>query len=128
MILNHHGLLVHENWKKLIDKFNIRLDEFVVMPNHIHGIIIIKSNHGTGLINQTPTLGLMIRYFKSKCTYIIHKNGFNNDVFQRNYYERIIRDEEEYLKIKEYIQLNPTMYDTDENNVGFDLSNPIVGA
>lgn len=141
--LNNIGLLINKYWKKLTDKFPIELDEYVVMPNHMHGIIIIKQtkivgvsfmkpeikmaitksnrhmglmNQKTGLINQTPTLGLIIRYFKSKCTYEMHKNGFNNDLWQRNYYEHIIRTENDLNKIRMYISENPNIWDRDRNN------------
>jgi len=46
MALNDMGLLVKKYWNKLIDKFNIELDEYIIMPNHIHGIIVINNNNG----------------------------------------------------------------------------------
>ena len=142
MILNQNGLLINENWRQLINKFSIELDEFVIMPNHIHGIIVIRQanivgvsfmkpktnmiisksnrhmgllNNKKGLINQTPTLGLIIRYFKSKCTYELHKDGFNNDLWQRNYYEHIIRNEKQYCQIRKYIKDNPINWEVDRN-------------
>jgi len=148
IILNQNGLLINENWKQLINKFSIELDEFVIMPNHVHGIIVIKqnivgvsfmkpdqlksemifnigkSNHHMdllndkkGLINQTPTLGLIIRYFKSKCTYELHKIGFTNNLWQRNYYEHVIRTEYDLNKIHQYIKDNPINWDEDRNNL-----------
>jgi len=143
MVLNEFGLIINKNWKKLINRFHVQLDEYVTMPNHFHGIIgikqrnpvgvsfmkpsssfmkpeikmaISKSNHHMGLINQTPTLGLIIRYFKSKCTYEIHQNKFIYDVFQRNYYEHIIRNENNLHKIRIYISKNPTTWERDRNN------------
>jgi REP element-mobilizing transposase RayT len=74
-------------------------------------------NQKTGLINQTPTLGLIIRYFKSKCTYELHKNGFNNNLWQRNYYEHIIRNEHSLFKIRQYIRDNPKNWEEDRNNL-----------
>ena len=136
MILNMQGLIINKYWLELQNKFkNISLDVYKIMPNHIHGIIVIKSNtvgvsfmkpetkiiisksnHHMGLINQTPTIGLIIRYFKSKCTYKIHKNGFNNQLWQRNYYEHIIRNEESLSNIREYIQNNPKKWIEDKEN------------
>jgi len=150
MILNQNGLLINDNWKQLINKFPIELDEFVIMPNHVHGIIIIRQtnivgvsfmkpetkmiisksnhhmgllNHKKGLINQTPTLGLIIRYFKSKCTYELHKDGFNNDLWQRNYYENVIRNEHSLFKIRQYIRDNPMNWEEDRNNLSNQQSN-----
>ena len=144
MILNQNGLLINDNWKQLINKFPIELDEFIIMPNHIHGIVIIrqtnvvgvsfmkpeikmtisKSNHHMhllnnkkGLINQTPTIGLIIRYFKSKCSYELHKNGFSNNLWQRNYYEHIIRNEYSLFYIRQYIRDNPMDWNEDRNNI-----------
>ncbi|MBI5123723.1 transposase [Candidatus Roizmanbacteria bacterium] len=144
IVLNQKGLLINDNWKQLINKFPIELDEFVIMPNHVHGIIIIRQtnivgvsfmkpetkmtisksnhhmgllNHKKGLINQTPTLGLIIRYFKSKCTYELHKDGFNNDLWQRNYYEHIIRNEFDLNRIRQYIRNNPMNWNEDRNNL-----------
>ena len=77
--------------------------------------------YDSGAINRAPTLGFIIGLFKSECTKQIHAVGVGRDrpsfvVFQRNYYERIIRDEEEYIKIKEYIRSNPSMWEKDRNN------------
>ncbi|MEK7633673.1 MAG: transposase [Patescibacteria group bacterium] len=148
MVFNQNGLLINEYWNQLINKFPIELDEFKIIPNHIHGIIIIrqmnvvgvsfmkpnqfkpesimisKTNHHMellnnkkGLINQTPTLGLIIRYFKAKCAYEFHKNGFNNKLWQRNYYEHVIRNKQELNRIRQYIRDNPINWETDRNNL-----------
>ena len=74
---------------------------------------IIKSNRHMGLMNQTPTLGQIIRYFKSKCTYEIHKNKLNVKLWQRNYYEHIIRTENDLNKIRKYIKTNSKMWEMD---------------
>ena len=69
-----------------------------------------------GLINQTPTLGHVLRYFKGLTSKKIHELGFNIQIWQRNFFERIIRNETELFKIREYIKLNPLMWDRDRNN------------
>jgi len=144
MVLNECGKIVELIWQSLPKRFPIVLDKFQIMPNHIHMIIhlvgvsfmkpysrlkpeitmaIAKSNRHMGLINQkmglinqTPTLGHIIRYFKSKCTFEIHKNGFNNNLFQRNYYEQIIRNEIQLNRIRQYIKNNPNQWNKDVNN------------
>ncbi|OGC57386.1 hypothetical protein A3H26_03280 [candidate division WWE3 bacterium RIFCSPLOWO2_12_FULL_36_10] len=134
VVLNDIGNTINTQWNKLLNRFNnIQLDEYVVMPNHFHGIIIIKSNpivgvsfmkpdikmeiiksnRHMGLMNQTPTLGQIIRYFKSKCTYEIHKNKLNVKLWQRNYYEHIIRTENDLNKIRKYIKTNSKMWEMD---------------
>ncbi len=132
LFLNDYGKIVDRIWKMLPSKFPINLDTFQVMPNHIHGILVInnpvgvsfmkpdqkskilKSNHHMGLINQTPTLGQIIRYFKSKTSYEIHKRGLNQIIWQRNYYEHIIRDEADLFRIREYTKNNPANWKTDK--------------
>lgn len=134
MILNDAGRLISRIWNDIPkNNFGIGIDKFCVMPNHIHGIIFIKCRgviyHARinndrlvkqGAMNCAPTsLGRIIRLFKGKCTFEINKlnrtQGYK--IFQRNYYERIIRNEKEYLKIKEYIGLNPRMWEKDRNNI-----------
>ncbi len=137
MVMNDCGKMVELIWQLLPKRFPVMLDEFQIMPNHIHMIIhlvgvsfmkpsplikpeiktaIAKSNRHMGLINQTPTLGHIIRYFKSKCTFEIHKNVFNNNLFQRNYYEHVIRNENQLNHIRHYIKNNPIQWNKDVNN------------
>jgi REP element-mobilizing transposase RayT len=117
------------------------LDEFIVMPNHIHGIIwigdrepsvgaplagarhMVESVQRTGT-RPAPTLSDIVRVFKSITTleYIhgVRENGwisFQGKLWQRNYYERVIRDEEELFEIRKYIQENPLKWDSDPENL-----------
>jgi len=133
MKLNEWGKVAKGEWINLPKRFtNIELDLFVIMPNHTHGIITIKnlvgvsfmkpetkyniatSNQHMGLINQTPTLGHVIRHFKSKSSYEIHQNGLNQIIWQRNYYEHIIRNEGDLNRIREYIIDNPLNWRKDD--------------
>jgi REP element-mobilizing transposase RayT len=135
---HNRGLLFEEEEvKRIIDKEwvntgsirqNVILEEFVVMPNHLHGIIVIT--HGVGAYCDTPlqnrfrspskTAGAIIRGFKSTTTRQI--NLFYNTpgipIWQRNYYDHIIRNEDELNKIREYIQNNPLKWDLDKENPG----------
>ncbi|MCL2484108.1 MAG: transposase [Firmicutes bacterium] len=85
-----------------------KIDSFVIMPNHIH--MIIQILHNGSLSGATPTisLGQIIHHFKSNCT-IDAKYKF----FQRNYYERIIRNKKELNETRQYIQNNPVNWLTD---------------
>jgi len=132
MILNDAGKIIDKWWLELSNKFDrVGLDVYQIMPNHFHGIIIIrrgfiyetrnhellKSNHHMGLINQTPTLGHIIRYFKAKTSFELHANGLNQKIWQRNYYDRIIRNGQELEKIKKYVSINPLIWYRDRNNL-----------
>jgi len=136
------GKIASETWNDIPHRFpGISLDTFTVMPNHIHGIIIVTDeDDGTGgcrgLINQTPTtqppttaqfttdwimmknnalvLGKVIRHFKAKTAKTIHDQGWEAFRWQRNYYEHVIRSENELSRIREYIINNPVNWTTDE--------------
>lgn len=123
MILNGLGKICNNCWNDINKKYsNIELDKFIVMPDHIHWILIIK-NVGTSFmmsnkqaiakdrINPVPTnktnLSQIIRYFKWRCTYEINKINKDYFAWQSRYWDRIIRDENELNKIREYIIKNP---------------------
>lgn len=95
------------------------IDAYIVMPNHIHGIIVI--NHSVGANNYLPlphgtskTIGSIIRGFKIGVTRWFHEQDRMNRIWQRNYYEHIIRNEREYHAIKQYVQDNPKNWEKDE--------------
>lgn len=119
---------------------NIKLDTFQIMPNHIHGIIVMPfvgatrgspcehrgspsnmprgTSHQQGGSRPAPTLGIIIGLFKSECTKQIrhHCNDPLFQLWQRNYYEHIIRNEQEYNHISRYIISNPANWDHDKLN------------
>jgi putative transposase len=102
--------IIENVWYNLPNHYqNISLDEFVIMPNHIHGLIIIKGKTDTKLSE-------IIRAFKSFSTREINKmSGAPGQSFwQRNYYEHIIRNEKELLEIRQYIRNNPLQWQKDE--------------
>jgi putative transposase len=129
-------------WIELINKFrNIKLDEFIIMPNHMHGIIFInivgatpcgrpdlmdRQYQNTGQPRRVaPTMGDIMDWFKTMTTndYIscVKKYDwprFNSKLWQRNYYEHIIRNETELNKTREYIINNPLHWETDKNYRG----------
>jgi putative transposase len=131
MNLSPIGDIIRDLWAGIADyQSGLEIDQYVVMPNHIHGIIVITEKTESpcrGLINQTPTkwilmqnptltLGKIIRSFKAKASYAIHKRGFIDFSWQRNYYEHIIRNERELNKIQKYIMNNPRKWDLDREN------------
>ncbi len=113
--LSELGKLVEKNWNKLIQRFtNINLDSYVVMPNHFHGIIIINPP------NQ-PTISSIMGAFKSITTkeYIQgiqdhHWPDFEGRIWQKNYYEHIIRDEKSLEILRNYIRNNPSNWKEDK--------------
>jgi putative transposase len=133
MILNKPGKIANEIWLDLDKHFeNILIDEFVVMPNHVHGIVMIvdEINSTKGLINQTLTgknwimtknskqiIGKIIRYYKGKTAFLIHGSGSENFKWQRNYYDHIIRNEKDLNAVREYIYYNPLKWELDKEHI-----------
>ena len=138
MILNNYGKIVEEEWLKTKEiRKNIDLDYYVVMPNHFHGIIIIetagatrgvaqnvKTQNNQGAIRriapttlQSNSLGSIIGQFKSVVTKRINKlsDEAKVKVWQRNYYEHILRNELDLYFTRRYIQNNPVKWELDEN-------------
>jgi len=131
MKLNEYGKIAKKEWLKTSKlRKNVKLDIYQIMPNHIHGIIIIV---GAGLSrpqsgSSRPTLGQIVAYFKYQSTKQINDiiNGSENPTptgeyvikktFQRNYYEHVIRNEQSLNEIREYIKNNPKNWETDRNN------------
>jgi putative transposase len=138
MQLNEFGEIVRDECLKGIQEHfnNVSLDEYMVMPNHVHKIIIINSNCRGEVASPSlktrnpltkggetpplchPTLGQIVAYYKYQSTkYINHiRNHPGMPVWQRNYYEHVIRNESEFHRIREYIINNPLHWDDDENN------------
>jgi REP element-mobilizing transposase RayT len=105
----------------------VALDTFVVMPNHAHGIVVITEMVGAKNFSPLPvthsamrppskTIGSIIRGFKIGATKWFRGNTNIYTIWQRNYYEHIIRDEDEMNRFREYIVNNPLKWAMDENN------------
>ena len=136
MQLNEMGRIVASCWEWLAEQYGyVELDEWVVMPNHLHGIIVVNSGDaaaGRGASRRAPTkpqhvmsipnkikpLGQLIGAFKIVSTPRI--NEFRGTpgmgIWQRNYHEHIIRDIDELNRIRAYITANPEQWDFDREN------------
>ena len=116
MLLNDYGIIVENEWIQTATmRINIELDEYVIMPNHIHVIIRINNGMelaGGGVKTETfeqfgkPTsnsISTIIRGYKSSVTRQINtlRNLQGMPVWQRNYYEHIIRKEDDLKKVRE---------------------------
>jgi putative transposase len=159
MRLNAAGEMLAAEWDGLPNRFRtIETDTFVVMPNHVHGIIVITANVGAGLVpvlsgktrNETGSVGAglvpapwghattasrattrvaptsvgdVVGAFKSMTTVLYGRGvrqsrwrAFCGRLWQRNYYEHIIRDDAALQRIREYIIANPTGWEMDAEN------------
>jgi REP element-mobilizing transposase RayT len=108
--------------KTALLRSNVELDEWVLMPNHFHSIMISKSqenldsNDDNQSILRSNSLGSIIGQFKSVTTKRIRKEGLIEFSWQPRFYEHIIRDEQALTNIRKYIQLNPLKWEIDEYN------------
>jgi REP element-mobilizing transposase RayT len=106
----------------------VSLDEYIIMPNHIHLILIID-NPGRGTACRAPTVErfgspvhgsvpTIIRSFKSAVTKQINqkRDTPGMPVWQRNYFERVLRNKTELNRIRQYIINNPLQWDIDKEN------------
>jgi len=136
MVLNEYGKIVAECWQWLSKQYrHVALDEWVVMPNHMHGIVIIcRGGSRTAPTENYKPLGRLIGAFKTTSTKRINvlQSTSGNRVWQRNYYEHVIRNEDDLNEISQYILDNPVQWDMDENNPTRQLPEPpydnMVGA
>jgi REP element-mobilizing transposase RayT len=155
MVLNDVGRMVKIVWQSLPERFpGIALDEFVVMLNHVHGIIMLHDGRGESCIrpdvdghrltfhNQGDhkdrpygktdvphgtldgSLGRIVQAFKSITTHEytvgVKQSGwrpFSGRLWQRNYYERVVRDDGELHGFREYIRYNPLKWADDDNHI-----------
>jgi REP element-mobilizing transposase RayT len=131
MSLNSLGKIADECWRAIPDHFPfVELGAYVIMPNHVHGIISI-TNDGTGAamlrpedgeedphkINVKPgSLGAIMRSYKSAVSYRANKEHNATGIWQRNYYEHIIRDENALQRITDYIEANSSRWNEDNDN------------
>jgi REP element-mobilizing transposase RayT len=117
MHLSDEGKCVADVWANLPRHYpHVSLDAFVVMPNHVHGIVVLGQAR-TPDAKRSP-LSEVVRGFK---TYTARRvNGIRgiagSQVWQRNYYERIVRNEQEMQSVRRYIAENPLHWDDDPEN------------
>ncbi|MFN9398166.1 MAG: transposase, partial [Dolichospermum sp.] len=147
IILNNFGQLIKEEWLKSAEiRKEIEFDDFVIMPNHFHGIVIINQeinsdfmkndvdfqDNNVGANGRSPlqqiqssrpkismkpkSISSLIAGFKSATTKKINiiRNTPQNPVWQRNYYDHIIRNDESLARIREYVQNNPLSWENDQ--------------
>jgi putative transposase len=126
MRLNECGMAVHEEWLRTAElRENVEIETCTVMPNHMHGIVVITNGRGTARRAPTERFGkpvadsipTIMRAFKSASTKHINviRRTPGTPVWLRNYYEHVIRNDEELKAIRQYILNNPANWTTDEN-------------
>ena len=125
IVLGPYGEIVREEWERsAVVRPGFVLDAFVIMPNHLHGIVAMTPTGSVGahscapLQRQPRSLASFVAQFKATATRRINvtRHTPGAPVWQRNYYEHVIRDEDDYLRILPYIEDNPRRWSEDEYN------------
>jgi len=116
------GEMVQRVWLELPDTYGVACDAFVVMPNHVHGVVWLPE----AAPPSAPPLTLpdIVHRFKSLTTARYRQGvlrdgwpAFNGRLWQRNYYEHIVRDDDDLARIRQYIADNPARWYEDEDNL-----------
>ena len=135
VLLNEFGKIVESVWFDLPKHYpNVELDAFVIMPNHVHGIMIVGDVAVGADFKPAPTMAMaaakepvptggyalseVVRGFKTFSARRINeiRATSGTPVWQRNYYEHIVRDEDRLNRIREYIINNPMRWQFDREN------------
>ena len=128
--LNPLGAAVEACWRSIPDHFqHVELDECVVMPNHVHGIVaIVSESRGTSRRPAAEgygapiagSLATIVRSFKSASTKRVneHRGTPGARFWQRSFYEHVIRNDDDLANIREYIDSNPARWEMDQLHVG----------
>jgi putative transposase len=130
MMLSSEGEIATACWLEIPRHFpNVLLDEFVIMPEHMHGILILKDCASMGVqyiepprkLNQYQkiipgSLSSIIRCYKAVVARLCHRQGIPEFRWQRNYYEHIIRDGHDLDRIRKYIANNVSKWFEDKGN------------
>ena len=110
IILNKYGEIVKKQWVWLEKQYSyIKHDAWIIMPDHLHGIIIIKGvgNGRDRSLRKIKPLWEIIGAFKTTSSRLIHKSGLPQFQWQKSFYDHIIRNDHDLNRIREYIRNNP---------------------
>jgi REP element-mobilizing transposase RayT len=132
LTLKDLGVIADECWRAIPDHFDhVELGAYVIMPNHVHGIIIInddriptvRARHASPQRYRSKPHGpvpgsvsAILGSFKSAVSKRIGREHYATGIWQRNYYEHIIQDDAELQRITAYIAANPVNWDVDNEN------------
>jgi putative transposase len=139
MRLSDFGKIAEECWRAIPDHFpNVELGAYVIMPNHVHGIIVINDGSATnsspsvGARHVSPlpqpsnprgykrgSIGAFAGSFKSAVSKRIGREHNATGIWQRNYYEHVIRNHEDWDRIHRYIEANPSRWAEDQENPSY---------
>jgi putative transposase len=113
IVLSEIGEIASQFWMDIPNHFpNVRIDDFVIMPDHVHGIIFLKSSETKHSASQFSmplkgSLSVIINQYKSSVTRWCNKNGYSTFKWQSRFYDHIILNEDRLDLFRTYIRTNP---------------------
>jgi putative transposase len=115
--LSPAGRIVRSCWQLLPTQFPVALEDLVIMPDHVHSILLIESGEIAAgrsdsgwqplMSDSAPVLGKIVRAWKARATHEIRRSGEAEFRWQSRFYERVIRNTDELERIRAYIEDNP---------------------
>ncbi len=117
--LTKYGEIVDVFINNISEHFKVNIERYVIMPNHIHLIIRITDDEELRAIRESPLRGRsivskVVGYIKMNASKEIHNRHGETNVWQRGFYDHVIRNQHDYEEISNYIYLNPTRWQVDK--------------
>jgi len=127
MRLNQYGEIVKQQWLWLQEQYPyIEHDQYVIMPNHVHGIVLINRSAAANVGNsrdcslqksKIKSLSELMGSFKTTSSKLIHRAGSHEFKWQKSFYDHIIRNDRSLENIRKYIANNPLKWEYDQENI-----------
>ena len=115
MVLNEYGEIAQSRLLWLADQYPyVLIHNFVVMPNHVHAMIEIDCSRIKDKFIKIKSLSSLLGAFKTTSSKIIHESGFLEFSWHRSFHDHIIRNDKSYNNISNYIDQNPSKWDSDK--------------
>ncbi len=119
VILTRAGIIVDEIINNLPERLSIKIHKYIIMPNHVHFIMIVKNSEQLVRNRQNPehhrkAIDETVGFIKMNASKRIHREFYDGEIWQRSYHDHIIRGQLDYEKIWSYINTNPSCWKKDK--------------
>ena len=111
--LSEYGIIVDDIIRKISERYAIELINYVIMPNHVHLIVMIHDSKLSSTVITHSVIANIVGYIKMNASKKIHSLGYEEKIWQRSYHDHIIRDYKDFDKIDNYITMNPQNWNND---------------
>ena len=116
--LSEYGKIMETVIRSIPERFSVTLENFVIMPNHVHILIEIHDTQQLRAIHESPLrsrslISKVVGYLKMNTSKQIHQLGYSGEIWQRSFHDHIVRSKKDYDKIWMYIEDNPRRWNED---------------